>query len=430
MTALEDRVTPAHNLTIGGAVTAGVTIDTVTTPGTTIFIATADNASVSTSDFATAATTGPVVATSDLGGTQAGNITNELAASIGGGTLNLTFLTASNATVGDIVFNQFFGAVGAGAVNYTVNAKHDIVFNTADVSFNTGTATLVAGNAIVQTSGRSRAPILPSPPAPASVPPRPLATQVSNLEAQTGTGGIVITNTGALNIGGVSAALGGVRVTTSGDIVLTNTGSVSIVTAGEIVRSPGNVTVRALGAAADLTTGGNNNGVILQAGAVQSLNGNVIVEAGRDVLAGGPSLGDILADAGSVTMSAGRDVSVTNGTTVGNFTNVGGLTVTAGRNITANSTGNVVAPFNTAGSLITLTTGTGGTFSVTGAVPGVDASSNTFNDGNIVISADDMVIAAPIAADDAIVTLQQASTTTRNIDLGLGTTVGSLGLAR
>src|SRR5262249_29847778 len=65
----------------------------------------------------------------------------------------------------------------------------------------------------------------------------PLRTQVANLEAQTSTGGIFVSNTGNLAIGGVTPALAGVRVTgASGDINLTTAGTLSILNNGEIVK--------------------------------------------------------------------------------------------------------------------------------------------------------------------------------------------------
>ena len=63
----------------------------------------------------------------------------------------------------------------------------------------------------------------------------PLTTKVSNLEAETLTGGIFINNTGNLTIGGVSGSLFGVRTLTSGDIQITNAGDVSITVSGDYV---------------------------------------------------------------------------------------------------------------------------------------------------------------------------------------------------
>src|SRR5206468_380675 len=83
-------------------------------------------------------------------------------------------------------------------------------------------------------------------------PGTPLATQVSKVEASAMTGGIFITNTGALTIGGVTASLSGLTVTTSGDIQVIASGSIAlsdtdglqIVTGGN---TSGNITLTANG---------------------------------------------------------------------------------------------------------------------------------------------------------------------------------------
>jgi hypothetical protein len=51
------------------------------------------------------------------------------------------------------------------------------------------------------------------------------------------------------------------------------------------------------------------------------------------------------------------------------------------------------------------------------------------NNGNITLSADAMTLTGTVNAGTAIVTLQQAGTTTRTIDVGLGTMAGDLGLS-
>ena len=80
----------------------------------------------------------------------------------------------------------------------------------------------------------------------------PLETQVASLEAQTDTGGIFIENgvttPVTLNVGGVTGVLAGVQVTgASGDVSLLNHGTINVLTNGDTIRGPGNVTVKALG---------------------------------------------------------------------------------------------------------------------------------------------------------------------------------------
>ena len=87
----------------------------------------------------------------------------------------------------------------------------------------------------------------------------PLATAVSGIEATTATGGIFVSNTGSLAIGGVNATLAGVRVTAAGgDIALASTGGLSVATAGDGVSGPGNVSVSAddMTITAPITAGG------------------------------------------------------------------------------------------------------------------------------------------------------------------------------
>jgi len=253
-----------------------------------------------------------------------------------------------------------------------------------------------------------------------------LETQVSNLGATTVTGGIDISNTGVLNVG-----FGGVGVTdtgASGDITLTSAGTVSITTFGDIVKAPGNVTVTANGPTADVVTGGFNGG---SAGAIVSTGGTVTVHADRNVIIGSSGKFGDVQGGGSVLLSAGGNISVDEASFV-DAHGTGVVTATAGGNISLLQTAALtnLARITTEGGAINLTTGAGGIFTANSGNPAGDVST-TQNGGNgpITISADDMVINDPITAGTGIVTLQQATTTTRNIDVGGGTTAGDLGLS-
>ena len=107
-------------------------------------------------------------------------------------------------------------------------------------------------------------------------------------------------------------------------------------------------------------------------------------------------------------------------------TATGGIFVTNTGNL---NIGFVGAPFQgvtdsgAATDQIALSVNPGNTFTAGVGSGGVHSSG-----GNITLSADDMAIDDAVNAGAGIVTLQQASTTTRPIDLGLGTTAGSLGL--
>jgi hypothetical protein len=257
-----------------------------------------------------------------------------------------------------------------------------------------------------------------------------LETQVSNLGATTVSGGINISNIGTLNIG-----FGGLGVTdtgASGDITLTNTGSVSVITSGEVVSAPGNVSITANGVS-DIITGGNNTPAISS-----SSSGTVTLKAGRDLQLGGPAnnnAGDVAAFGGgaaTISLTAGRDIAIQGGTAVIVPAGGAGISASAGRNLTISGTGggfghSIIITANVDAAPIVLSTGptTGPNTGVfTANVPGDAVQSGS---ANISISADDMAINGGIDGGIGIVTLQQATTTTRNITIGGG--ASGLGLS-
>jgi len=251
-----------------------------------------------------------------------------------------------------------------------------------------------------------------------------LQTSVKKLEAETVSGGISLTNSGAgeLSIGGVSAALSGVRVTgaNGGGIRLVNDATLSIKLTGERVVAPGDVLVQANGATADVVTGGMDGYPL---GAIQSTAGSATVRAGQDILLGAAGVmnwGNV-EGGGGVVLSAGRDVVVDQFSRV-DAHGAGTVDITAGRDV------NLVnyAGITSEGGAITITTGAGRTFSLAAGFPGINTHQFAGSGGDIVINADDMDISSALNAGIGAVTLRNV-TAGREIDLG-STTPGKLSL--
>ena len=245
----------------------------------------------------------------------------------------------------------------------------------------------------------------------------PLGTASSGLVAQTTTsGGIFVTNTGALTVGFTGDPFHGVDVLAgTGGIVLTNAGTVTITTPGETVRTDagtnaGPITITTT--AGDIVTGGDQGAVVVN-GATASVV--TLDAAGNLTLGTGGTNGDVVGG-GAISVTAGGNITLDNGTIVASIGS-GDVTATAGGNITIQKTTKTGASFTTQGGVITLTTGAGKTFTAEG---GNAAGALQSNGGNITVNADDMVIDDPIVAGAGIVTLDQAGTTLQNIFVGLG----------
>jgi trimeric autotransporter adhesin len=219
-------------------------------------------------------------------------------------------------------------------------------------------------------------------------------TNVGNLEAQTTTGGIDITNFGPLVIGSVTPTLQGLKVVTSGDIKVVNSGGDIVlddtsgpqsVTGGA---SSGNVLLWALGAH-DVTAN------IVDNGAIFAPHGNASIVAGRDILLGTlfNSGNYVLAD-GQVTLDAGRDITIDGASLVisDDFShNTGGsVFATAGQNLAiSNAHGNsaFVGAGGSAAGAVTLTAGANDFVAVTPAGNAVVSLS-----GDVTINADRVLI--------------------------------------
>ncbi|MFL5329457.1 MAG: hypothetical protein ACJ8C4_11135 [Gemmataceae bacterium] len=419
---LEERLTPAFNMTVQLSATVGMS--TVTLAGTTTFKATASGANLDWQDVANALGAGNnVVVDSGSTGTEAGNI-NVSAIGIGllPGNQKLTFQSGSGVgLVGDISTSLVSLGGGAGNTSITIAANRNASIGTLEAGGSTALAAIdISAKTGSITGGTFHADSVSlSASTGIGASTAAVNTQASNLEAQTTTGGIFISNTGDLKIGGVSAILSGVQVTTSGDIALTNSGSVNVTLAGDTIKSvSGNISIAANGASSDLLTGGGN------IPAIGATLGDITLNAGRDVKLGVGGFGDVNAVSGDISITAGGDF-ILDGDTFVIANGAGNIDVVASGNISLQKTvsGSVI---QTGGSgSIGMTTGATGTFT---ADAGVGSSIKT-NTGNMVLCAGDFVLVSTPIQTTQTVTLQQASTTARAIDLGIGTTVGALNLS-
>ncbi|HEV8058835.1 MAG TPA: DUF4214 domain-containing protein, partial [Gemmataceae bacterium] len=309
------------------------------------------------------------------------------------------------------------GTVSTGSGNIILTATDNIAVSGGFTINTTGGLALSAANGI----GSSTTPI---------------ATEVGNLVAlNTTSGGTFVSNTGELTIGFSGDPFQGVEDQGNDDpIVLDNAGTLNITTSGEAVLANGSgpVTITTT-AGGDIVTGGNQAAVNI--GGDSSL---ATLDAAGNLTFGVNGESGSVAGAGPLVLIAGENITLDEGSTAQGFGPGNGVTATAGGNITLQATTVGGASIFTAspnGSIgaISLTTGPGGVFTLdSGAGGGIDATQSFGNPGvpagNITISADSMIIEGPITTDSAgIVTLQQASTTTRNIDLGTAS-AGNLGL--
>jgi hypothetical protein len=149
-----------------------------------------------------------------------------------------------------------------------------------------------------------------------------LDTQITYLQATNSVAGdIVIDNTGALYIFGT-----GVRNSApAGQVIITTASPLYIIYAPII--ADGNIILTANGVDGDIITGN------WLAPAIQSYNGNVTLNAARDILLGQGGFGDIYTHSGSgyISLNAARDIIVDTNTYV--ISNTGYIEFIAGRDI-------------------------------------------------------------------------------------------------
>lgn len=382
---------------------AGSVTATNTTSGDVVLRLNSNGFSTTTASAANTAATGNVTITR-VGGTQltvtsATTTTGSVTLGTNGASLSLTGVSAGGA-------NQDVAATTTGAGNITVGS----VAATRLVTLTTGgsirddgsSATAVTAPSLALTAvtgiGTSAAPV---------------NTNVDNVEATTSTGGVFLSNTGAMTIGGVNTPLTGVRVTGgSGAVQIAATGTLMV---SEGVQAPGNITLQATGGTSDLITEGGS------LASTSSSAGTTRLEAGRDVLLGTVGgFGDVRGQ--GLVLEADRDIVVDAATYV-QADGAAGLSATAGGDIRILQSLSAGSVLNSNGNgPISLTTGTGGTFVLDqGNNGGVGA-----NGQNITINSDNIDLISGGIGTTATVTL---TTLTAGRGINLGTNAaGSLGL--
>jgi len=166
----------------------------------------------------------------------------------------------------------------------------------------------------------------------------------------------------------------------------------------------------------------NSGDLNISGGAIAGLNG-IAAPSGNIVLSATGSINiatslDNVNAGGAATVTAGQDLLISSSLVEAHGT--GTATAIAGRNITLTS-----GYIYTDNGAITVSTGADGIYS-----SGNEGIIECNNAAPISISADDFIIDGRISAGGGgTVTLQQATTTSRNIDLGGGTTAGDVGLS-
>ena len=403
MERLEGRVLFAYDATLSLGPTIGFTSST--SNGTTTFTASGPGANLSWADVAGQMAGGDnVVVSSGSGGTEAGNIADQAPTGTAIDNAAGTTLTLESGSGANLVGNISLGSA-------TLNGANSSVIISASGSISGG---------VIQAPelGLSGATGIGS----AS---NPLLTQASSLVAHAGSGGVFVSNTGDLTVGYAGEPFSGVTAESASPISITNRGSILLTQSNDNLTTGGFITLRAQGPTADLRTGG---GFTQISGTGAS---NLTIQAGRDVLVGSSSgQGNVVAT-GLVSVTAGRDVVIDDGAQLGSFFgSSGSVSVLAGRNIALlASNGTSGALLGASGGTVALSTGPGGTFTLNSGAGGQINSGFTNSPGALTISADNMVIDDPISAAGNTVTLQPSGTTPREIDLGLGTTAGDLGLS-
>lgn len=435
---LEDRTLFAFNLTLSNNVTMNVTASTVA--NTTTFTAANINANLRWADIANQLILDHnVVISTGPAGAQAGDITDQL---VGGITIpnaagtHLIFQTGSGPKLVGNVSLGAFTLMGVAAVD--VLAAGNINVQALQQSGQLVSAALTSAGGTINGAMNAQDLSLSAASGLGSS-GTPIVTRTINLAARTASGGIFITNTGNLTIGFPGEPFAGVQVTGgSGDVHLTSAGVFSVTRSGDVIKGPGDVAVASIGAADDLLIGTGDGLASAAGGSVVSTGSSstVSLTAGRDLVMGNPFTlaGGDVQSAGSISLTAGRNISVNDNSFI-DAHGAGTLNATAGGNISLlQSTANQGARLTTTGGAISLATGAGGTFTANSGNSGFNTGGvlSTQNNGNgpITISADDMAITDDtISAGSSSVTLQQATTTQHNIDLGGGTSPGDLNLS-
>ena len=321
-------------------------------------------------------------------------------------------LGAANITIGDLT--------SSAATPDSIVVKH---------LSTTGTVTLVAKETITEGGNDAAADIIAgqlvlSAGAGIGTAQNAIETQVAQIEAETVTGGIALSNLGSVVVGGITNAVSGLSVSTSGDISFTASGSIQLadLSGSESVRggsTSGNVTLVAKGYDSDIVS-------IVNRDAINASAGDVSLTAGRDISLGtaGSDFDNDVRASGSLVLNAGRDV------VVDGFADLvsddfgrgsgGNAVVNAGRNIhISNLTGNdgSITANGSAGGDVILTAGPGGSV-VLDAPTSATISSIS---GDVTVNADRIAIAGFSG-----VTANQGAVTLRPVTPGLGVDLGTV----
>jgi|GEM_PF-4947183 len=229
----------------------------------------------------------------------------------------------------------------------------------------------------------------------------PITTAVANLQANSATGGVFVSNTGAFSVVGT-----GVKTTTSGNIGLTATGTVTATTNGAVLLAAnGNISVTATGATSDILTGGGQSTV-----QTNGAGNTIALSAGRNVVVGsGGAVGSVQTTGGgaaSVSITAGTgltagSITVDNGSAV-QASGTGTVTLDAsainGGNVSLAQASATGATVSSNSGAITVTTGLDGTFTNdSGAAGGVTSTS-----GPITVNANTVTDKNPITTAGAV----------------------------
>ncbi len=277
---LEARIAPAYTLSLSNNVSAGV--GEVISNGVATFTAVAHGANLNWVDVGNAVSSGfSVVITSGGGGSEDGNITDTAATTVvspmagesvtiqsgtGAGLkgnislMNLNF-SWSNATATIAAH----GDLSVANLNSNVPALLSATLSSATGSI-TGTASNVINAASLQLSANTG--IAGSGSA--------LFTNASHLEATTTSGGIQISNSGALTLGGITSSPTAIGATSGGGINIKAGGAITV---SANVTAPGAITLTATDAASTKT----ENITISGGATVSSSTGDVTLLAGDDI---------------------------------------------------------------------------------------------------------------------------------------------------
>ena len=324
------------------------------------------------------------------------NVTVNLTESLGTTSLTIGSLTSTTVRP-DLVFVNRVSTSG----NVTLTALQTITEATGDAA-----ADIIANQLLIdagQTIGTGG---------------NPIETQVAQLEAEAISGGIFLSNIGDLTVGGVTAELRGLFTGTSGNISLTNQGTISLFdsTNSQTIASAGNITLTAIGAAANIVSTVNNDALFA--------TGDITLSAGQDILFGtiGVNWDNDVRAGGGIFVTAGDDFHIDGNSDMlandaGTGSN-GGIQILVG--------GDILIEDDTGTSAsVAVTTGTGGLLLATGAGGTLSLGANSAaavaaGSGGVVVAADRVLIESDsgiTATGGGSITINGASAS-RNIILG------------